>query len=54
MQGKGDGELKCIQGAKTSSYPMLLNEPLGLAVMNIGHADDSKLAPGNILKKASP
>jgi hypothetical protein len=30
---------------------MLLNEPLGLAVMNIGHADDPKFSPGDVLKK---
>jgi hypothetical protein len=52
--GQSDRELQGIQGAKASSHPMLLHEPLGLAVMHIGHADDSKLAPGNVLKKASP
>jgi hypothetical protein len=33
---------------------MVLNELLGLAVMNSGHADDSKLAPGNVLKQVNP
>jgi hypothetical protein len=51
MKGEGDGELKGIQGAKASSHPMLLNEPLGLAVMHVGHADDPQLSPGDVLKK---
>jgi hypothetical protein len=42
VKGESDGELQSIQGAKASSHPVLLNEPLGLAVMNIGHADDSE------------
>ena len=46
VKGEGGRELKGIQGAKASSDPMLLNDPLGLAVMDIGHADDAKLVPG--------
>jgi hypothetical protein len=54
VQGEGGGELKRIKGAKASSQPMLLDEPLGFAVMHIGHADDSKLSPGDVLKKSGP
>lgn len=54
VKSESDGELKRIEGAKASSHPMLLDKPFSFTVMHIGHADDSKLAPGNVLKKASP
>ena len=34
VKGESDGESQGIQGEKASSHPMLLNEPLGRAIMN--------------------
>ena len=50
---QGNSKLERIEGAQISRGGIFANEPLGFAVVEIGHADDLELALRDLVQQSS-